>query len=114
MPTEEDQRQEQLAALLAEVENVARASLKTMISEGRPQDWERSKDPKSIRHDPPRAEKDIPSVKSNSLSWSLKDQREIDQVLEAVWKPTVDDAPAPPPGANPVCHHGIDRKQIEQ
>lgn len=85
-----------------------------MISEGRPQDWKDSEDLKAIRHNPPRAETDIPSVKSDSLSWSLKEQKEIDQALEAVWKPTVANAPAPPPDARPITHHGIDREQIEQ
>ena len=99
---------------LADIENVVRASLKTMISEGRPQDWEDSKDLKSIRHDLPRAETEIPSVKSDSLSWSLKEQKEIDRALEAVWKPTVDNAPAPAPDASPVCHQGVNREQIEQ
>ena len=101
-------------ARLADTEDVVRASLKTMISEGPTQDWEDSKDSRSIRHEPPRAEKDTPSVKSDSLSWSLKEQKEIDQALEAVWKPTVDNAPVPPPDASPVCHHGIVREQIEQ
>ena len=57
---------------------------------------------------------EIPSVKSDSLSWSLKEQKEIDQALKAVWKPTIDKAPAPPPDANSVCYEGINRKQIEQ
>ena len=76
-PEERDRRVTQLA----DVENVVRASLKTMISEGRPQDWESSKDFKAIRHDPPRPETEIPSVKSDSLSWSVKEQKEIDQAL---------------------------------
>ena len=46
---EEHQRQLRLDALTAEIENVARASLKAMISEGRPQNWEDSKEPKLIR-----------------------------------------------------------------
>ena len=74
-PKQEHQRREQFATLLAEAENVVRASLKTMISEGRPQNWEASKNPALIRHDPPRAETDIPSVKSDSLSWSLEEQK---------------------------------------
>ncbi len=108
------QRHENRAALITDVENVVRASLKTMISGGQPQDWEDSKDPKSIRRSPPRAESDIPSVKSDSLSWSLKEQKEIDRALEAVWKPTVDNAPAPPPGANPIAYAGVQREQIER
>ena len=115
--TPEDLKQEEQdlrVAQLADVENVVRASLKSMISEGRPQDWEDCKDPKSIRHDPPRAETEIPSVKSDSLSWSLKEQKEIDRALEAVWKPTVDDAPSPSPDASVVCYQGVNREQIEQ
>ncbi len=107
---EEDQHRAQLA----DIENVVRANLKTMISEGLPQDWEDSKDPNTIRHDPPRVESDIPSVKSDSLSWSLNEQKKIDQALEAVWKPTVDKAPAPPPDANPIHHGGIYREEIER
>ena len=111
-PTQEEKDQHR--AQLADIENVVRASLKTMVSKGRPQDWEDSKDLKTIRHDPPRAETEIPSVKSDSLSWSLKEQKEIDQALEAVWKPTIANAPAPPPDANPICHQGVNREQIEQ
>ena len=113
-PKQEHQRREQFATLLAEAENVVRASLKTMISEGRPQNWEASKNPALILHDPPRAETDIPSVKSDSLSWSLEEQKEIDQALEAVWKPEVDNAPSPPPDAVSAAHQGIDADAIER
>ncbi|MDE3260109.1 MAG: HEPN domain-containing protein [Gemmatimonadota bacterium] len=99
---------------LADIENVVRASLKTMISEGRPQDWEESRDFKAIRRDPPRAETEIPSVKSDSLCWSVKEQKGIDQALEAVWKPEVDDAPLPPPEAVSGSHLGIDAEGIER
>ena len=105
---------ERIAKQLADIENVIRASLKTMISEGRPQDWEASKDPKSIRRALPRAETDIPSVKSDSLSWSLKEQKEIDQALEAVWKPEIDNAPPPRPDADPIVHQGIDAEAMER
>lgn len=101
-------------AQLTNIENLVRTSLKTMISDGRQQSWEDSRDWKSIRYDPPRAETEIPSVKSDSLSWTLKEQREIDQSLEAVWKPTVDNAPAPSSDAHPVCYEGVNREQIEQ
>ena len=111
---EEDEHRGQLAALLADVENMARTSLKTMISEGRPQDWDDCKDPQSIRHDPPRAETEIPAVKSDSLSWSVKEQKEIDQALEAVWRPTVDNAPEPLADAIPVSHQGIDAEAIRR
>ncbi len=109
-PEEKERRVTQLA----DVENVVRACLKTMISEGQPQDWEESMDPKSIRHAPPRAETEIPSVKSESLSWSVTEQKEIDRTLEAVWKPEIDNAPPPLPDAVSGSHHGIDAKAIER
>lgn len=109
-----EQRREQTRQdMFADIENVVRASLKTMISEGRPQNWEESKDPKSIRHDPPRAETTIPSVKSESLSWSVKEQKEIDQALEAVWKPEVDNTPPPSPDAVSVVHRGVNAEEIK-
>ena len=109
-PNVEDQRRD----LLAKVDDVVRASLKTMIAQGRPSDWEKSKDFKAIRHFPTRAKTDIPSVKSDSLSWSVQEQEEIDQALEAVWKPTVDSAPTPLLGAGITYHRGVNREQIEQ
>ena len=105
---------ERRATQFADIDNIIRASLKTMISEGRPQDWEESKNFKAIRRDPPRAETEIPSVKSDSLSWSLKEQKEIDQALEAVWKPEVDNAPPPRPDASASSHQGIDAEAIER
>ncbi len=78
--------------------DVARVSLKDMIVEGKPVNWEKSKNEESIRHDPPRSESDIRSVKSDSLSWTVKEQKEIDCALESVGRPTVDKAPAPPLG----------------
>lgn len=110
-----EQRREQTRQdILADIENVVRASIKTMISEGRPQDWEESKDPKAIRYDPPRAATEIPSMKSDSLSWTVAEQKEIDQALQAVWKPEVDRAPAPPPDAAPVVHQGVNAEEIER
>ena len=109
-PAEENQRWSRLAA----VEDVVRASVKAMISEGRPPDWEDSKDSRSIRHDPPRSETDIPSMKSESLSWTIAEQKQIDQALEAVWKPEIDAAPAPSPNAEVVVHQGINAEAIEQ
>ena len=85
----------QLSSLTADVENVARSSLKDMISKGRPQNREDSKNPKLIRHDPPRRETEIPSVKSDSMSWAIADQAKIDQALEAVWKQEFNTASAP-------------------
>ena len=83
-------QEERRVAQLADVENVVRASLKTMIAEGRPQDWEDSRDPKVIRHNPPRAETEIPSVKSDSLSWSVADRKQIDSDLRNIWMNYVD------------------------
>ena len=107
-------REQNRGALFAKTDNVVRASLKTMISEGIPQKWEDSKDPTSIRHEPPREETEIPSVKSDSLSWTVAEQNEIDQALEAVWRPTIDSAPEPAPNASSVSHQGVDRAKIKQ
>ena len=103
-----------LAPLTAEIENIARASLKDMISDGRPQNWDESKDPSVIRRDPSRSETDIPSVKSDSMSWSMAEQKWIDHALEAVWKPEVESALERPPDAESVVHHGINAKEIER
>ena len=113
-PIEGDQRWSRLAALTADIEDVARASVKAMISEGRPPNWEDSKDSRSIRHDPPRAETDIPSVKSESMSWTIAEQNEIDQALGAVWKPEVDAVPPPLSDTEGVVHHGINAEAIGQ
>ena len=85
-----------------------------MISEGRPKDWEDGKDPKSVRCNPPRAETEIPSVKSDSLSWTVADQNEIDQALESVWMPEVDNAPPRPSAVGSVVQHGINAEDIER
>jgi len=113
MPEEGHQCHKQVADLLATVENVVRASLKTMISEGRPQNWKKSKDTGSIRYDPPRPETTIPSVKSESLSWSVKEQKAIDQALEAVWKPEVDNTSPLSPDMMPVTHQGVNAEEIK-
>ena len=106
---EEDLRREQFAG----IENVARTSLKAMISEGRPGDWEESKVAKSIRQNPRRADKDILSVKSDSLSWSLQARKEIDKALESVWKPTIDNAPERPSDTSPVnIYQTLNQAQI--
>ena len=106
---EDERRREQLP----DIENVVRTTLKIMIAEGRPSDWEESKVAKSIRQNPPRAEKDIPSVKCDSLSWSLELQKEIDKGLESVWKPTIDNAPEPPSDTSPVnIYQALNQAQI--
>ena len=85
-----------------------------MISEGRPQNWEVGNDHSLIRRDPPRAQADIPSVKSDSMSWSMAEQKRIDHALEAVWKPEVESAPQRPPDAESIVHHGINAEEIER
>lgn len=111
-PTPDEKRHR--SKLIWRVLDVARASLKTMIAEGRPQDWSRSKDHKSIRHDPPRDESQIPSMKSDSFSWTVKEQREIDRALESAWRPSVDQAPTLPPATQCTIHHGIRQETVEQ
>lgn len=86
-PAKEEQYRKQLSTLLADTENVVRASLKTMIAKGRSQDWpaddlksifsflypsvwlrliRNGKKDNTLYHNPPRAETEIPSVKSDS------------------------------------------------
>ena len=110
----ERRREQARQHMLTTIDNVVRASLKSMISEGLPQSWEDSKNPKSIRHNPPRSEADIPSVKSDSLSWTVAEQREIDRALEALWKPEVDNTPPPQPDVDSIAHQGIDAEAIER
>ena len=87
---------ERSANLLGDTENVMRSCLKTLVSEGWPENWNAATEPSALRLDPPRPESKIPSVKSDALSWSIEEQREIDQALEEVWKPVVENAPLPP------------------
>ena len=101
-------------ALFAKIDDVVRASLKIMISKGIPREWDESKDPTSIRHDPPRTVTEIPSVKSDSLSWTVAEQNEIDRALKAVWKPTIDNAPEPEPSARFRIYHGVHHARIKQ
>ena len=68
---------ERTAALLAGADDVLRASLKTMIAAGLPEDWSNATDRTAIRHNPPRTAAEIPSAKSDSLSWSVEEKREI-------------------------------------
>ena len=107
-------REQNRRGLLDKTDNVVRTSLKTMISEGIPQDWKNSRDQGSMRHDPPRAATEIPSVKSDSLSWTVAEQDKIDKALEAVWRPTIDGAPVPSPNAGSLCYTAVKRAQIQQ
>ncbi|MCY3782284.1 MAG: HEPN domain-containing protein [Chloroflexi bacterium] len=100
--------------MLDKIDNIARACLKTMIIKGRPGDWEASKDFKQIRQNPPRKDTEIPSTKSDSLSWSVAEQRAIDAALVAVWRPEVDNAPDPVPGAVVHITQGIVSEGIER
>ena len=104
---------ERNARLLADADNVLRACLKTMIAEGWPEDWNDAMERSALRLDPPRAGSEIPSVKSDSLSWSVEEQREIDQALEAVWKPVIEEAPLPPPDASPTTVTGLAPELVE-
>ena len=88
--------------LLADTDDLLRTSLKSVIADGWPQDWENATDPSAFRHDPARTEEEILSVKSDSLSWSVREQREIDQALEAVWRPIVEQAPLPAADMRPT------------
>ena len=109
-PDEERRR----SMLISEVLDFARTSLKTMIAEGRPQDWGQSTDHTTIRHDPPRDESQIPSVKSDSLSWTVKEQKDIDRALESAWRPSVDEASTLPPDTEFTIHHGIRQETVEE
>lgn len=97
---------DRIASLLADADNVARACLKAMIAEGLPKDWNEAANRSALRQDPPRAGSEIPSVKSDSLSWSVVEQNEIDRALEAVWKPVVEEAPQPPSHVGPLIVSG--------
>ena len=105
--------QERNAKLLSDTNNVLRACLMTMIAEGQPEDWCAAEQP-ALRFDPPRAESEIPSVKSDPLSWSVEEQREIDQVMESVWKPIVEEAPPPPPNEVPSTVAGLAPELVER
>ena len=99
--------------MLDQIDNIAGACLKAMISDGRPADWEASKSSNNVRQNPWRADEDIPSTKSDSLSWTVAEQKQIDAALEAVWRPEVDNAPAPLPGAEAMAYFGIIPETIE-
>ena len=104
---------EPTAKLLADADDVLRTCLKTMITAGWPAEWSKAIERSPVRLNPPRAESAIPSVKSDSLSWSVEEQREIDQALEAVWKAVVEGAPAPPPNVAPSTVTGVLPELVE-
>lgn len=105
---------ERNATLLADAENMLRACLKTLIADGWPQDWNEAMEQSALRIDPPRTEAEIPSVKSDSLSWSVEEQKEIDRTLDAVWKPVVEEAPPPPSNVSPSMISSLARKRVER
>ena len=113
-PTEEAMEEKRRDQLIAVVMDMARASLKDMVAEGTPVDWEKRQNSASIWRDPPRNESDIQSVKSDSLSWTVKEQKEIDRALESVWRPTVDKATPPPSGTGVNLYTGIHPEIIEE
>ena len=82
--------------LQTHVENVLRTCLKTIIVNGSPKNWNQAMERSALRLDPPRPTSEILSVKSDSLSWTVDEQTQIDQNLEAVWRPLVERAPRPP------------------
>ncbi|WP_419930814.1 hypothetical protein [Candidatus Poriferisodalis sp.] len=100
--------------LLADAENILRACLKDFVANGIPADWEASKEHKSIWRDPPRPASRTPAIKSDSMSWTITEQAEIDRELEAVWKPEIDRAPSQPADAVSSIHTGIDAEEIER
>ena len=113
VPEQSPEEHERALELLSGADDVLRSSLKALIAEGWPRDWTESTDRAACRNDPPRAAAEIPSVKSDSLSWSVSEQDYIDQVLEGVWKPVVEVAPVPPAGEGPTTVMGLTPEGVE-
>ena len=102
-------------SLLAEAGNIVRACLKSMAVSGIPDDWEPSKDHKSIWRDPPRPSSAIPSTKSDSMSWSVEDQVRIDRALKAAWKSSLGRVePLPANRSTTISIGGISESLLEQ
>ena len=101
------------ARLPVETETVTRTCLKTLVVDGWPARWSDATEPSALRLDPHRTASEIPSVKADSLSWSVEDQREIDRALEAVWKTVIEEAPLPP-NPSPTTVPELDPKLIER
>ncbi len=102
------------AEMLAEAENILRACLKSIVANGIPDDWEPAKDHRSIWREPKRSSSTLPSVKSDSMSWTVAEQKMIDKALEAVWKKEVNRAPSPPSDAESLVIHGVNAEEIER
>jgi len=89
------------------ISRVLRSSIKSMIVNGRPTDWSAAAGDGSIRFHPPRSEDVIPSDKADSLSWSVREQSNIDRRLRAAWESTlVDQLGGPAQTGNPCVHSG--------
>ncbi len=89
------------------ISRVLRSSIKSMILNGRPSDWIDAAGDGSIRSNPPRSDDVIPSDKADSLSWSLREQKEIDTQLRRAWESTLADQPnRPADTGGPCVHHG--------
>ena len=111
-PASRARREARRQTLVADADNVIRACIKEMILAGVVPNWKDSETPGVIWHDPPRVDADIPSVKSDSLSWSIEELEKIDQALEAVWRPEISRAPDPTPGATSNIYQGLDRGRM--
>ena len=112
MPHEPNAEQRELSnELFIAIDDVLRAILKLLVEKGIPQDWEKATDDRAFYRDPPRLASEIPSQKSDSLSWSIVELEEIDRSLKAMWELIVDEAPLPPPGegSTMVGGHSLDQ-----
>ena len=93
-------------SLVSTIENVLRFCLKFMIAESWPTDWDQTTTGSTLRIQPPRPDTEIPSHKSDLLSWSVSEQREIDEALEAEWRQVIETAPMPPAQIGPATIRG--------
>lgn len=83
-------------SLTENTSRVLRSSLKSMVLDGRPEDWSDASGSASIRRDPPRSEDVIRSDKADSLSWSVRERKEIDRQLRRAWESTLAQLPNRP------------------
>ncbi len=111
---QEAQEERRRGELIVDALDVARTSLKDMIDQGIPNDWEASEEPSSIRRCPPRNDSQIRSIKSDSFSWSLAEQKDIDRQLEAVWRRLVDAAEPPSPTTGATVYGNLHPKGLAE
>ncbi|MDE2782200.1 MAG: HEPN domain-containing protein [Gemmatimonadota bacterium] len=105
----------QSSKVLADAQNILRACLKSMVATGIPDDWERSKNHRSIWRDPPRQPSEIPSTKSDSLSWSVESLGRIDSALRTAWRSSLNRVEPLPANQSPtISIGGINEALIEQ